>query len=384
MERTQSRIGDDVVAPASSLKVRTSDDVIFALLDDRATAFCESSQKLYAFNPNAALIWCCLDDGGGREAACSRLIEAGVDREIADRNVDDAIRNLLQLGLLRPERLPSPRRHVCAFRMDDAAYSVETPSRDLSRQIAALFDPHPSWVEEAAPTHFDVIDIDGSMYIFRENRKVGSCERDALAPTIKALVTAQILARERAELIFHAACLSHRGRSLLLSGPPGAGKTTLALQLASRGFGFGGDDITLIAPDGSAKGLPFAPTVKSGAWDIVANFRRDLLSAPVHFRPDGKSVKYLALDESDPASHPVGWVVFLRREQGVAVEIAHLDAAKALGRIIEGAYSPIQRLSLAGFSALRRMLAGARTLELTYENSAEAAAALSDLCDDFD
>jgi DNA polymerase III delta prime subunit len=215
-----------------------------------------------------------------------------------------------------------------------------------------------------------------------EDRIIGSCEPDALAPTLKALVTAQVLARAREKIVFHAACLSHRGQALLISGAPGAGKTTLALQLAARGFGYCGDDIALIAPDASVTGLPFAPTVKSGAWEIVGEVWPELTTTPVHRRPDGKHVKYLRLDDIDPEPHPVGWIVFLRRESGASTRFVPLEAVDAMQRIIDGACSPTRQLSLASFRALRRMLAGAPAVELIYTGSAQAADAVCEFCND--
>lgn len=367
--------------PAPAFTLRTAQEASFAMLDGEATLFCESAQKLYALNPAAALIWCCLEDGGSPQAARARLVQAGVDRTAAAEHVEQAIHSWLELGLLTADFDPAQDRHACTIRLCGQSFSVETSSRDLSRQIAALFDPHAPCSGDAAATAIKVIEIDWSQHVYFNERKVANCKPDELLPTIKALVTEQIVSRIRPEIVFHAACMSRGGRTLLVSGEPGAGKTTLALHLAAKGFGYGGDDVTLISPDGSAKGVPFAPAVKSGAWEVVSRIWPDLPNLPVHSRSDGKRVRYPQLGFVDEGSKPVGWIVFLRRASGVSVELARVGAVEAMHRVIEGAYSPDERLSLAGFGALRRMLAGAQTLELTYESSAEAADAITAFCD---
>ncbi|HUO55481.1 MAG TPA: PqqD family peptide modification chaperone [Rhodoblastus sp.] len=358
---------------------RAAKDVVFALIDGEATLFSETAQELHALNPVAALIWCRLDESGDPNDACAGLVEAGVEPVAAARHVDDAIREWLERGLFRADFPPMQRRHACAFQIDDEKFVVETADRDLSRQIAGMFDPDPSWTVGVA-ARFQVVDVGDSLHVHFEDRRIAVCDAVELLPTIKALATARILARPRREIMFHAACLTRGDRTLLLSGAPGTGKTTLALHLVANGFLYGGDDIALIAPDGSVRGLPLAPTVKSGAWPIVARLRPDLASALIHRRPDGEQAKYLALGAVDSAPHPAGWLVFLRRAPGAGVEFAPLDGVEAMRRVIEGAYSSSQRLSLAGFRALRRMLAGARSVELVYERSDDAAAALCDFC----
>ena len=365
---------------ALEFAVRPATRTAFALFEGRPTVFCESAQTLYALNSIAALIWCCLAEGVGAQGARERLVEAGLDRKDAAQYVDDAIREWLQLGLLRADFASSSGRHVCAFTVDGAPYSVETASRRQSQEIAALFDPNPSCGASAAAAHVQVIDLGGSMNIFFDDRKIGVCEPGELAPTIKALVTARVLEADSEKIAFHAATLSRHGRALLLSGAPGAGKSTLALHLAARGYIYCGDDIALISPDGSVTGLPFAPTVKSGAWDMVAAIRPELRHAPAHRRPDGKQVKYLPIRDIDPAPYPVGWVVFLRRQPGAATVFSRLDGVDAMRGIIAGAYSPSRQLSLAGFRALKQLLEGAAAVELNYACASEAADALSDFC----
>ncbi|PPQ28384.1 hypothetical protein CCR94_18080 [Rhodoblastus sphagnicola] len=259
---------------------------------------------------------------------------------------------------------------------------METSSFELSMAIAALFDSRPSAAEAPSPAHFDAVEVAGFAHVYFKDALIGVCKHDELAPLIKAVVTTGILERERDDIVFHAACLSHANGVLLASGAPGAGKTTLALHLEAHGFGYVSDDVTLIALDGSAKGVPFAPTVKSGAWEIVGAIAPELTRAPIHCRPDGKRVKYLPLRDVDSKSCPVGWVIFLDRRRRGAVKFRHVAAADAMRRIIEGSYSSQRRLSLAGFGALRRMLEGARAFELTYDSAAEAADAIARLCND--
>lgn len=56
------------------------------------------------------------------------------------------------------------------------------------------------------------------------------------------------LLRQRGRFPLHAAALAVEGRGLLVAGPSGAGKTTLALALRRAGFQFLGDDTCLMEP----------------------------------------------------------------------------------------------------------------------------------------
>jgi hypothetical protein len=353
-----------------ALDVRPS--AAFALFDGQPTVFCEAGQALYGLNPIAALIWRGLDKGG-LAAARAALTEAGLDADMAARHVNEAIEGWLRLGLLRLESYRTETR-ARTFFVDGVAYSFSSSREKFLDAIAQAFPAQTQEVESAS-TSFQLVECGDTLHMFREGRAVGNCEPGEVAPAAKALIIADILARERADILLHAACLSRNGRALLLNGDPGAGKTTLSLRLTEKKFGYCGDDIALIAPNGHVSGLPFPPTVKSGAWSLFPGLKGD-----VHHRPDGQDVIYAALDCVDHASRPVGWIVFLRRQAGAAPKFLPVDSVEALRRIISGAHAPGQRLSLPGFATLRRILDEAATVELVYGCAAEAADALCGFC----
>jgi len=145
-------------------------------------------------------------------------------------------------------------------------------------------------------------------------------------------------------------------------------------------FEYGGDDIVLIAPDGSATGVPFAPAVKPGAWEMVREFRPDLGGAAVHRRPDGKRVRYLNPTHVACAGrYPVGWIIFIKRTSGPA-KLEPLEPVETLRRLMEGSYSPGEQLNLAACRAINRTLASAGSYELTYSSLAEANEIIERLC----
>jgi len=49
-------------------------------------------------------------------------------------------------------------------------------------------------------------------------------------------------------------------------------------------------------------------------------------------------------------------------------------------RVINGSFAANGKLSLTGFAALKRIIGGARSFELTYAEAADAGHKLRDLC----
>jgi hypothetical protein len=149
------------------------------------------------------------------------------------------------------------------------------------------------------------------------------------------------------------------------------------------GFEYAADDVVLIAPDGRATGVLFAPALKSGAWAMIEKFRPDLAKSAVHIRPDRKRVRYLnaAPRAVHKGSVPVGWIVFIKRTSDAPAQLAPLGQLETISRLINGAYSPDRKLTHQGFQAIKRILADAKSFELQYSDAAQARDAIVDLCD---
>jgi hypothetical protein len=81
-----------------------------------------------------------------------------------------------------------------------------------------------------------------------------------------ALLLFNRLLRARPDAIFfHAAAVGVAGRGVMLLGPRGAGKSTLALALASRGHAFLGDDTACYLPGrGDLVPFPRSPGIRPG------------------------------------------------------------------------------------------------------------------------
>lgn len=364
-----------VVSPAAG--------ALFLLLGDRNVVFNEATQKIYALNQTAAYIWCRLQEDGTPETICAELTRSGISPSLAMKHVQEALRHWLKLGLLTTEYDFNFDALPCghAFNLDIAGFdvTVRVSSERLARTLS-LFD-HLATPARESPHVLHVIEADGLVHVFHNKLSVICCDEIEVAPSIKAYITEQILKMSAPNVVFHAACLVRDEKSILISGRPGAGKTTLTLRLMEAGFAYGTDDIVMIEPDGRATGVPFAPTVKSGAWDIVSQFRPDLRNATVHRRVDAKRVRYLSpVHLACDDRYPVGWIIFIKRAFG-SPRLKPLDPVDAIRRMMGGSYSPDGRMNLTACSALKRTLAGASSFELTYSDLAEANDIIERLCD---
>ena len=128
-----------------------------------------------------------------------------------------------------------------------------------------------------------------------------------------SLLLLQRLMRSRADAIFfHAASVALRGRGLLLVGPKGAGKSTLALALSARGHALLGDENACYLP-ASHQVLPFRRPVgiKPGPRSAAVEDRLRALGR----RPERDGMMRLPADAVaaafDERAVPLGAVVFL-------------------------------------------------------------------------
>jgi hypothetical protein len=362
---------------------RPREDTSFFLLDGQTVVFCEAHQKIYALNPSAAFIWCCLEAHEDPAAICRRLAANGLDLGLATRHVHEAIKDWLKLGLLNVDPTYFADNDKTAT---DQTFLIKVANLSFticceSEHIIALLTPFAHFADCSAPRgHVLVVkERDGLVHVFHNDHRIASCNPFELAPVIKAYITERILVESGPHIVFHAACLVRDQKSILISGRPGAGKTTLALRLVADEFAFGGDDMVIIGPDGRAAGVPFAPAIKPGAWDIAETLRPDLKKYAVCRRPDGKRVRYLKpenLARNPP--HAVGWIIFIRRKTGAA-SLNPIDRVEALRRLMDASHAIKGRLDFAKCNALRQVIENAGLFELTYANLSQASEAIRGL-----
>jgi hypothetical protein len=259
------------------------------------------------------------------------------------------------------------------------AVNIQTSSERLTQLLIPLFSQ--MGTTKSAGDILEVVEIDQLIHVFHNRACAFRCGINVLAPTMKAYLTEQIVQRSSPDVVFHAACLLLGGKSLLVSGRPGAGKTTLALHLMEAGFDYGADDIVFIAPDGSAMGVPFAPALKPGSWAMVQKFRPDLGETVVHSRPDGKRVRYLKIPHTAPnGTSPVAWIVFIKRAPNGPAKLTPIGQLETMSRLIDGSFSPVGKLTYQGFNARKLTLANANSFELHYSDAAQAKDAILALC----
>jgi hypothetical protein len=355
--------------------------IAFSLLDDRPILFSEVNQKLYELNQTAAYIWCSLLDGKQADEIVLDLQHLGQSAATARTFVRDALRNWLNLGLVEAI-WPFGGKHQAMVRVGEWDFAIRTSNDQLLQQLLSIFVEASSPCEEANDI-FDVVKDENQAYVFQNEKCVLRIPVDELIPAFKAQLTARIIERNSPSVAFHAACLYWRGRGLLVSGPPGAGKSILTFFLSGAGFAYASDDVTLIAPDGEASGIPFAVTLKSGAWPIVESAYPGLREVPVHKRSDGKLIRYATPSgQIQQGSFPVGWILFIERVPGSITRLEPLGQIETMERWINSTYAVDGRLSNQAFHSLKETLTKARSFKLFYENATEARDMILALCND--
>jgi hypothetical protein len=371
-------------SPAEELWLRLSIGSSLLFVGERPAIYSEERRKLFQLNELAAYIGCRLEDGVRFRDLREDLTGRGLDIDSATRSIVDLLLAWSREGLATADLEAPPREPIRSqsIRMANGGALIRYHDAGLATRIAPVFEH--LRVDLGTPgTHYDVRLACGMVLISKDAGPALIVTPRQAAPALKGCLTEDVLENPCWTLALHAACLIRNDRAILLSGRPGAGKTTLALWMLAAGFEYGGDDITLMDSDGRFQGAPFAPAVKSGSWHIVRRIRPDLGSALVHDRLDGKRVRYMPpqpLAKIRPM--PLGAVIVLKRNRSGQSLLTPLEPAILLPKLIDGATSVSKTISRRTLQTLVRGIAGARRCELTYSDPEEAAQTLRNLSDD--
>lgn len=178
-------------------------------------------------------------------------------------------------------------------------------------------------------------------------------------------------------LIIHAAVVEKNGQVLMLSAPPGAGKSTLCAALVCRGWRLLSDELALIVPDSPGMVVPLARPVclKNRAIDVIRHFAPDSRIGPSC--PDtakGTVAHMLAPQASvDRCGElaPVKWVVFPRYIHASPTSLSRRSKAQSLLTLASQSFN-FNVLGKSGFHTLQQMVTRSECYDFQYSDLDEA------------
>jgi hypothetical protein len=345
-------------------------------LGGRQLLFCERRQQLFELEPAAAAAWDALAAGAPSTAADQASLRAWVDD-----------------GWLIPEavtaRCAGPpggalllRPGGCAVALTLRLQPGDRLAGDLQDAFGQFAEPHGARAPADA-MRLDLVGLEDGYWLHQDGAPGGRLSPGRVTPEVKAVITDRLCRRDAdGGLLLHAALLGRGGEGLLLCGAPGAGKSTLATALAARGLDYGSDDLVQVSRDGRFHGVGFSPSIKAGAWDLLAASGLGVETLPTHQRADGQAVRYLPAARL-PAGEIVRprWLLLLAREAGAQPELQPVDPVTAMTEVLASAFSADHRLSGDALVALAARFAAMQAYRLVYSDLGSAVACVEALVD---
>lgn len=350
----------------------------------RSILFCEARQVLYGLNSTADRIWRSLIEDGRPVEARRRLIDLGVADSDAQAFVEDVTLSWLHGGQLAPQealaRLHEQATATRMLRIDELAIRIDLFGV-APDEIDRIFGQFASGQPMAA-LRLSVVACGDRFFLLEGERSLGACGSSEWIPRLKAVLTEHYTAAVRDAFLMHAAFLVRGDTGLLLSGAPGAGKTTLCVALAKSGYAYQGDDIVRLESNGKATGTPFAACVKAPAWPLVASYAPEIADLPVYRRSDGKDVRYLPVLPLKRRPRNVDFVLLLSRQSDAKPALEPVEPLEAFSTLLASAFSVKGSISAPVLKTFAGAMEGAASFKFVYSNLADAIAAIKDLTDE--
>ena len=228
-----------------------------------------------------------------------------------------------------------------------------------------------------------VNDADGYM-LTDGDRVVDRCaDLEAVVPMVKATLIRLAIARAAAFAVVHAAAVHRGGPAVVLPGPSGTGKSTLAASLVLDGWALAAEDITVLGHDHSSpvRPLPTALCLKTDAWPVIAAAAPEVERLTVHRRADGQSVRYFSPRRDQETTGvaptvPIGLIAFPQYMPGAPITIRRLGLIEAFDRFLSQFYPVSNRFDGKTIDWLIDLLRGVPAIELCYGDGTEAVNAI--------
>jgi hypothetical protein len=339
---------------------RPAPGIEFLPVNDEGLLFDRNGQRLFHLNAVATAIWSCLDKGQDIEDIAQATGRAMcVEHVRARQYVLDMLKIWRTAGLLEgschfppPERPSDSLGEICPetskeelqqpvmharqhYQFLDSVFSVGFVSPEL-RELSEPIFQHLRTHARASDFCLDVIYIEHGFAVRHGSSIVGRCtSQREVGPLLHGLVGLLAIRRYKYLLAIHASCLGRSGNALLLPGRSGSGKTTITAALMTAGWEYMSDDTALLLPQTLAcVGVPYALTIKEGAWPILRRYHPSIDQAPIHLRSDERLVRYLCPRiHGSSAPRPVRWVGFPHRSTTSSMRL--LDQIEGFYRMLE-------------------------------------------------
>lgn len=391
------------------------------LVDDESVLLDPQAQRIYRLNQASTLLWCCFADGWS-EMRTRELFEerGGVSSEVAANWMASTLAEWRDMGLIGDGRSQSVTEDESATEDErDAPSSLRggralprgamPPSTALSRLRYRILDTNidlhglpfslANAMDEAlghlgsarsgsgsgsAPVICTLIDAAEEYVLTDGDRVVDRCAaQEAVVPMVKAALIRIAIDRAAAFAVVHAAAVYRDGPAVVLPGPSGTGKSTLAANLVLDGWALAAEDITVLGHDQSfpVRPLPTALCLKRDAWPVIAGAAPQVERLTVHRRADGKSVRYFSprRDQETPGVSPavaIGLIAFPRYTRGAPLSVRPLSLIEAFDRFLSQFYPVSNRFDGKTIDRLIGLLRGVPAIELCYGDGAEAVDAI--------
>lgn len=374
------------------------------IFEDHLLVFSEKTQILYNFNPSAAFMWCCCEQGMSEEEIAQAVVAAfGVGIEEARHDVRNATQEWMSLGLvesapddpptialsemgsetsdnlLPSEPLtPHPLSSTYAFELAGQGFVLRFSDENLKWSV---IEPllHLSADDVSSPVTIDVFESEERYVITREKVIVAGCAFvDELAPLVAQEALHAACQGGDFLVCIHAAVHSLGKACIVLPGVGGTGKTTLSAALIKDGFRYFTDEVALL--DRRTLRVVPAPVslrVKQGSWKMVSGMFPDFLTLPTHSLTDGSRLRLLpppagSFQQDPEEGNVVKCLVFLSRSSEEKTFIRPLSRIEVFQRIQECGYSVVGILDQRTVAQILQWIKTVDCYEMTMNSLPEA------------